>query len=151
MTTIEVEVAGTKILAKMILKSGFTLVFGGEDFSPDAFLRGGGDLLEDGAKISRRGEPASDGRVHEHSELAFYDVHKGSYPLDPVSEAIWLLFSNRNEFFRLSRFPGIDWRTLNIFGDPASCNVALSAADRALLQIFDLAFSVCPMACSEIS
>jgi hypothetical protein len=126
------------------MQSGFSLIFGGDDFRPDEFLRDSIALVTLGATIVRKGQRTVSGTVPDHSAVEFYDVRNGTYPLDPVSEALDLLRSHRDEFLRLADFPGVSMRTLNIFGDSASCLLVISSSDLGFLHGFSLGISVSP-------
>lgn len=120
-------------------QSGFTIVFGGPDFRPEDFLADSRLQLT----IVRRGDPLHHGGHAEESWLEFSDVHSGAYPLDAATEALDFLQSHCLEFIRLSRFPGIVTRTLNFFGDAASCSMELTPAHITLLHTLSLRVSVC--------
>ena len=122
-----------------MIRSGFTIVFGGPSFQPKEFLR---DSSLD-PSIFHRGDVLSSGSVAEESWLEFGDVHDGTYPLDIGAEAMDFLRAHRDGFIRLSRFPGVVRRSLNIFGDADSCSVELEPDDIALLHELSMHLSIC--------
>lgn len=121
-------------------QSGFTIVFGGPEFQPAAFLRD--SPLE--PRVIHRGDPLAHGGFADESWLEFADIHTGPYPLDAATEALDFLASRRDEFLRLSRFPGVVTRTLNFFGDADSCSMELNPAAITLLHELSLHVSLCP-------
>lgn len=125
------------------LQSGFTLVFGGPDFDPEAFLSGS-PLAAVVDHVVRRGTPLRDGRPAYESWIEFNDIHEGTYPLDAFTEALDFLQSHHDEFLRLSSFPGVATRTLNFFGDAETCTMDIEPARIALLHQLSLHLSICP-------
>lgn len=121
-------------------QSGFTIVLGGPDFDPEEFLRG--STLE--LSIVHRGDKLRNGSLADESWLEFADIREGTYPLDAAAEAVDFLQSRREEFLRLSRFPGVVTRTLNFFGDADSCMVEFAPTEIALFQELLLHVSICP-------
>ena len=119
-------------------QSGFTIVFGGPDFQPESFLHES-DLEPN--VVMHRGDLMSDGRAAEESWLEWYDIHKTTY-LDAKREALYFLLDQQKELARLSSFPGVDFRTLNFFGDANSCSMTLSPEDTALLHELGIQVSV---------
>lgn len=120
-------------------QSGFTIVFGGPDFQPEEFLRD--SRLE--PSIVHRGDALRSGNPAAESWLEFDDIHNGTYPLDAANEALDFLQSHHDEFARLSRFHGVVTRTLNFFGDAASCSMELAPAHIALLHELSVHVSIC--------
>jgi hypothetical protein len=130
--------------------SGFNIVFGGPEFIPGDFLRD--SRLPSGAEhVVERGAVLKNGEVAGESWIEFADIREGSYPLDAFSEALWILRNYREEFLRLSRFPGVMIRTLNIFGDDATCTMEISPADIALLHELSVHLSICPSGSGEVT
>jgi hypothetical protein len=120
--------------------SGFTIVFGGPDFEPEEFLRT--SRLK--PHVIHRGDALRSGEIADESAIEFADVRVGTYPLDVFAEAIDFIDSHREEFRRLTGFPGIVTRTLNFFGDERSCTMEIVPAEIALLHELSLHVSICP-------
>jgi hypothetical protein len=120
-----------------MMKSGYTIVFGGSDFSPEGFLRSSSLKPE----VIHRGDKLLDGRIAEESWLEFFDIHEGKYPLDAKTEAMDFLKARRDEFIRLSSFQGVSMRNLNFFGDGASC-MEIYPEDIALLHELSIHVSI---------
>jgi hypothetical protein len=116
------------------------MVFGGtafrrEEFAPGATLRG----------YTRE---ASTCRKHDSHTvgdyLQFSDARDDYAGLDPMTEALDLLRSCREELLRLSRLPGITVRHLLITANVAACTLELEAEDISLLHDLGLSLSVVP-------
>src|SRR4051812_32517454 len=111
-------------------RSGFTIVFGGPDFQPEEFLHE--SRLE--PFIVHRGDTLRRGGAAAESWLEFAELHDGTHPLDAATEALDFLRAYRDEFVRLSHFPGVVTRALNFFGNADSCSMEFEPADIALLH-----------------
>lgn len=119
--------------------SGYTIVFGGPIFEPEAFLKTSGLM----AQIIRRGEMLCRGELAEESWLEFGDTSEILVGLDAATEVLDFLHANREELVRLSEFPGVTTRSLNIFGSAQWCSTDFGPADMALMCELSLAFSIC--------
>lgn len=86
--------------------------------------------------IVQRGDMLTRGEPAAESWVEFADVRDGTYPLDAATEALDFLRTNREEFVRLSSFPGVITRSLSFFGDADSCSVSLTPRhDRRLKRL----------------
>jgi len=119
------------------------LVFGGVEFDPQKFLANSPlESLVDAVVL--RGSKCPDGSLAKESWIEFDDVHEGKYPLDMGWEAADFLAEHREEFLRLSRFPGVTSRSLNFFGDMDSCDLTFEPERIALLNDLSLRLSITP-------
>lgn len=122
------------------LPSGYTIVFGGNDFIPGSFIDN--SSLARYAHIVHKGTTLKNGTPAESSWLEFSDIRKGSYPLDLAWEATDFLAAHQDEFLRLSHYPGITFRTLNLFGDAASCSIEFEPNRITLLHTLSIHLSI---------
>ena len=124
-------------------QSGFTLVFGGPEFSPEAFLSSSRLAILD-PHIVRRGDLLQNGTAACESRIEFSDIYDGRYPLDAFSEALSLLRQYRHEFVEISNASGVVTRSLSFFGDPDSCIILMEPPCIALLHELALHVSITP-------